>query len=109
MEVLESKRTTTCSAGTRKRQCTVGHIAQGGLGLAKRGQAKDERTRVTNRLANVSPPVAALSSLVLCRDGAKGCCSCGERPPTRSAAATGAHTDELRSDEAIAPPDSITA
>ena len=71
MEVLESKRTTNCSAGQRKRQGTVGHFAQGKVGLAKRGQGKEERTRATDRLANVSPPTAALSSLVLHRDGEK--------------------------------------
>ena len=73
MELLDSKRTTTCSAGRCKRQGTFGHIAQGGVGVAKRGHAKEARTRITDRLANVSPPAASLSSHVCHRNGAIQC------------------------------------
>ena len=45
------------------------------ISVDERGQGNGERTRITNRLANLSPPAAALSSHVLHRDSAIGCAS----------------------------------
>ena len=57
---------------------TSTRIAQGGLSEAKRGHGKKERTRTRDRVSNASPPAAALSSLVLHRDGEEGCAAAGE-------------------------------
>ena len=95
MELLESKRTITCSAGRHERQGTVGHIAHGGVSVDKRGQVKEERTRITDRLANVPPPTAALSSHVLHRDGEE-CCAAAIEAPSSGAAAESASAQTRR-------------
>ena len=77
MEVLESKRKITCTAGRRRQPQASTHIVRAGLSPTWRRQGKEERTGPKDRLANAPPPAAAMSSHVLHRDGEDASASAG--------------------------------